>query len=181
MNMVMNRKTRSTISFLAVMLVVSASGMKAAESPKAPEAAPPVPLEERAGTWMVYRLDGGLSRYRYVEIVLNGEGKGSVTCAIYGDKDTINQSATIPIALSGDKIDRFITLFNKINFFTFKVRNRNKNRLSATDTGTTTLTFRTGGKTRTISYGYVKNDTLKELTELFWNVARPHLPRLQNE
>lgn len=121
-----------------------------------------------------YRSEGTYSPYKYIEVELYGSGEGKLSYEFYREYVPKGEEEEKTIAFKVDQsiLQEFVHLHEKVDFFNLEVADLNKDEIRVTDVGTTTLTYSHKGMARTISYGYVENNPLAELIQLYWQLLR---------
>ena len=128
---------------------------------------------------MSYRIEGSYSPYKFIEVAVSGTGQGRLSYALYREFTEKEETTevTIPFSVHPSTIEELINLHEEVNFFNLPVKDLNKEEITVTDVGTTTLTFRYKGKERKISYGYMENDPLTKLVTFYGRIIKEHLPK----
>lgn len=138
------------LKFLRIALVLSAifGGVNAiAEETKGPK--------QR----ITYHYEGGYSPYKYfqADIALNPEGKWLATCSYQmHNQDEIKLA---PLEMSGSVINVLLKKFDELDFFNLLVES-----FLAKDVGTTTISYQSPERQRTVSYIATKDERLERLS-----------------
>lgn len=120
-------------------------------------------------TAMSYRLAGSYSRLKYIQVDINGYGKGQITYAPYkeyAEKNGLTEQR-IEFTMPEQEAAQLSSQYDKLNFFKLEVEDLNKKYIRVTDVGTTTFTYCKGGTKGTLVYGYVKDENIKKLVQSY--------------
>lgn len=125
-----------------------------------------------------YRLEGAYSHYRYIQIEISGSGEGKLSYELYREYlKGAEKEKVILFEVDQATIEELVHQYENADFFNVEVNDLNKDKINITDVGTTTLAYhRSNGKERTLSYGYIKNNPLRELIKLYLKLAKKYLP-----
>jgi hypothetical protein len=131
---------------------------------------------------MSYRTEGAYMPFKHVQINLSRDGKGTIAYQLYEEYTPKGAAKAgekvISITLEPTMIQGIESLYEKVNFFNMQVNDLNKDNITVTDMGTTTVFYSKDGKERTLSYGYVNdNKTLDELVRQYRSLADQYLPK----
>jgi hypothetical protein len=109
------------------------------------------------------------SPYRYIEIQIGGRGEGILQYEMYEEEGIPGKDpeGIISFQVEPASLQEMIRLHEEADFFNVELTDVNEERIRVTDVGTTTLTYRQNGKERTLSYGHVTDNPLKELIRTY--------------
>ncbi len=137
-------------------------------------------LKQLVGVKMSYRLEGAYSPYKYIQIDISGKGEAKLEYEIYKEylssKDEPAKKS-IRFKIEKAKIEELLRAYQEVDFFNVEVCDLNKDKVRVTDVGTTTLSLSYGGKERTLSYGYIKDNPFQKLISLYWELINRYLPQ----
>ncbi|OGS22534.1 MAG: hypothetical protein A2314_08545 [Elusimicrobia bacterium RIFOXYB2_FULL_50_12] len=139
----------------------------------------PAKKSELGSLEMSYRNEGAQMPFSYVQLNIEGTGKCRLEYSTYPEYKCDNDNDEIIFNMDRRAVMELSELYRKADFYRIEINDLNREKITVTDVGTTSLSYSFRGKERKVSYGYVENEPLSELVKFYSNIMKKHLPKTQ--
>jgi len=129
------------------------------------------------GLYMSYRLDNAYMDYKYFQVDITQTGDCRITYREVDEGSVQKPEKVINMQVPVMTIEKMLELYKELDYFNYQPQDLNKDTITVKEVGTTTMFYAVGGKSRKLSYGYIKDKTLAKLTGMFWNIASQAIKR----
>ena len=130
---------------------------------------------------MSYRIEGAYMPYKYIQVDIDNAAQVVLQYCLYQEYVAPGEvpEKTVRFAIDQQMLQKLIALHEQADFFHVQLNDLNRDQMRVTDVGTTTMGYRTKDRERSLSYGFVEDNPLKDIIRMYSDIANMRLPKIE--